>query len=212
VAFDATLVLGVDLDAVCADYEDALRGSVVRHLGLDRDALLPQTRWDAYSEWGLTFEQFEEAHRRAVVEDRIFREMAPLPGVSEALWELSDAGVWIRIITHRLIFNGAHEVSAADTAWWLDHHRIPYRDLCFIGDKPDVGADVYVDDSPRNVLSLRAAGRTTLVFDQAYNRHLAGPRVHDWGEITAYVQGLLEGRRRQLPLPLEAHDPPEVHP
>jgi 5'-nucleotidase len=212
VAFDAALVLGVDLDAVCADYEDALRGSVVRHLGLDRDALLPQTRWDAYSEWGLTFEQFEEAHRRAVVEDRIFREMAPLPGVSEALWELSDAGVWIRIITHRLIFNGAHEVSAADTAWWLDHHRIPYRDLCFIGDKPDVGADVYVDDSPRNVLSLRRAGRTTLVFDQPYNQHLAGPRVHDWGEVTAYVQGLLEGRRRQLPLPLEAHDPPEVHP
>jgi 5'-nucleotidase len=209
VATDTTLVLGVDLDAVCADYEDALRGSVVRHLGLDRDALLPQTRWDAYSEWGLSFEQFEDAHRRAVVEDRIFREMDPLPGVSDALWELSDEGVWIRIITHRLIFNGAHEVSAADTAWWLDHHRIPYRDLCFIGDKPDVGADVYVDDSPRNVTSLRAAGRTTLVFDQPYNRHLAGPRVHDWREVTAFVRGLLEGRRRQLPLPLDPH---EVHP
>ncbi|MEX1177146.1 MAG: hypothetical protein WEB09_01675 [Nitriliruptor sp.] len=202
-SLDSNLVLGVDLDAVCADYEGAFRDSVVRQMGLDPDTLLPQTRWDAYSEWGLTFEEFEEAHRRAVIEDRMFREMEPLPGVSEALWQLSDEGVWIRIITHRLIFNGAHEVSAADTAWWLDHHRIPYRDLCFIGDKPDVGADVYIDDSPTNVASLRATGRTVLVFDQSYNRDIAGPRVHDWREVTAYVLGLLEGQRRQLPLPLE---------
>jgi 5'-nucleotidase len=212
VSLDPTLVLGVDLDAVCADYEGALRASVVRRFGRDPGELLPQTRWDAYSEWGLSFEQFQEAHRAAVLEDRIFREMDPLPGVSEALWQLSDEGVWIRIITHRLIFNGTHEVSAADTAWWLDQHRIPYRDLCFIGDKPDVGADVYVDDSPRNVLSLRSAGRTVLVFDQPYNRDLAGPRVTSWNEIAAFVLGLLEGRRRQLPLPLDQHLPPEVHP
>lgn len=202
-SLDAQLVLGVDLDAVCADYEGAFRASVARRTARDPSELRPQTVMDAYSEWGLSFAEFEEAHRQAVLEDRIFREMAPLPGVSEALWRLSDEGVWIRIITHRLIFNGAHEVSAADTAWWLDHHRIPYRDLCFIGDKPDVGADVYVDDSPRNIIGLRAAGRTAIVFDQPYNRDLAGPRVSSWGEITAFVLGLLEGRRAQLPLPLE---------
>lgn len=201
--FDAQLVLGVDLDAVCADYEGAFRASVARRTGRDPDELRPQTVMDAYSEWGMSFPEFEEAHRQAVLEDRIFREMEPLPGVSEALWQLSDEGVWIRIITHRLIFNGAHEVSAADTAWWLDHHRIPYRDLCFIGDKPDVGADVYIDDSPRNIVGLRAAGRTAIVFDQPYNRDLAGPRVGSWSEITAFVLGLIEGRRAQLPLPLE---------
>jgi 5'-nucleotidase len=193
----------VDLEAVCGDYEGAFRASVARRTGRDPADLRPQTVMDAYSEWGMSFAEFEDAHRLAVLEDRIFREMDPLPGVSEALWQLSDEGVWIRIITHRLIFNGAHEVSAADTAWWLDHHRIPYRDLCFIGDKPDVGADVYVDDSPRNVIGLRAAGRTAIVFDQPYNRDLAGPRVHSWAEITAFVLGLLEGRRAQLPLPLE---------
>jgi 5'-nucleotidase len=203
VSFDAQLVLGVDLDAVCGDYEAAFRASVARHTGRDPGELVPQTVMDAYAEWGLSFADFEEAHRRAVLEDRIFRHMEPLPGVSEALWQLSDEGVWIRIITHRLIFNGTHEVSAADTAWWLEHHRIPYRDLCFIGDKPDVGADVYIDDAPRNIVSLRAAGRTAIVFDQPYNRELAGPRVGSWGEVVAFVLGLLEGRRAQLPLPLE---------
>jgi 5'(3')-deoxyribonucleotidase len=203
VAVDQSLVLGVDLDAVCADYEGAFRTSVARQFERDETELTPQTVMDAYSEWGLTFEEFEQAHLRAVLEDRMFREMEPLPGVSEALWRLSDEGVWIRIITHRLIFNGAHEVSAADTAWWLDHHDIPYRDLCFIGAKPDVGADLYVDDSPTNIINLRASGRTVLAFDQPYNRDLADPRVRDWSEVVTYVMGVLEGRRAQMPLPLE---------
>jgi 5'-nucleotidase len=197
----APLVLGVDLDGVCADYEGAFRGSVARQLGRAPDSMPPQTIMDAYSQWGLTFAEFEEAHRRAVLEDRIFRHMAPLPGVSDALWQLSDAGVWIRIITHRLIFNWAHETSAADTAAWLDAHQIPYRDLCFIGDKPNVGADLYVDDSPTNILSLRAAGRSAIVFDQPYNRHLPEPRALDWAGVVALVVDELDARSRQLSLP-----------
>jgi len=196
------LVLGVDLDGVCADYEGAFRDSVVRQLGKDPAGLPPQTVMDAYSQWGLSLEEFEEAHRRAVVEDRMFRHMRPMPGVSEALWELSDIGVWIRIITHRLIFNWAHEVSAADTAAWLDAHQLPYRDLCFIGDKPDVGADLYVDDSPTNIVSLREADRAAIVFDQPYNRHLPGPRARSWDEVLSLVRAELAARDRQLPLPL----------
>jgi 5'-nucleotidase len=196
------IVLGVDLDGVCADYEGAFRGSVARQLARDPETMPPQTIMDAYSQWGLTLAEFEEAHRRAVTEDRIFRHMAPLPGVSDALWELSDLGVWIRIITHRLIFNWAHETSAADTAAWLDANQIPYRDLCFIGDKPNVGADLYVDDSPTNIVSLREAGRTAIVFDQPYNRHLPGPRATTWDEVVRLVVTEIDARQRQLPLPL----------
>jgi 5'-nucleotidase len=196
------VVLGVDLDGVCGDYEDAFRTSVARQFGRDPASMPPQTVMDAYSQWGLTLEQFERAHRTAVLEDRIFRSMTPMPGVSEALWRLSDAGVWIRVITHRLLFNWAHEVSAADTAYWLDVNRIPYRDLCFIGDKPTVGAHLYVDDSPTNVIRLRDAGRIAVVFDQPYNRHLPGPRAHGWDEVVAVVEAELEARGRQLPLPL----------
>ncbi len=196
------IVLGVDLDGVCADYEGAFRASVARQLTRDADTLPPQTVMDAYSQWGLSFEQFEQAHRRAVLEDRMFRHMEPLPGVSEALWQLSDLGVWIRIITHRLIFNWAHETSAADTAAWLDQHKIPYRDLCFIGDKPNVGADIYIDDSPGNIMSLRSAGKTAIVFDQPYNRDLPGPRATSWADVVATVRAELDARDRQVPLPL----------
>lgn len=197
------LVLGVDLDGVCGDYEDALRASVARQLDVDPATLPPQTVLDQFSEWGLDAERFADVHRTAVVEDEIFRRMAPMPGVSQALWELSDAGVWIRIITHRLCVNWAHETAAADTAAWLDATGIPYRDLCFIGAKPDVGADIYVEDSPHNVLALRRAGHHTIVFDQPYNRALPGPRAHGWDEVVGHVEAELEAPRRQLPLPLE---------
>jgi 5'-nucleotidase len=197
-----SIVLGVDLDGVCADYEGAFRASVARQRSRDVDSLPAQTVMDAYSQWGLDFDEFEEAHRRAVLEDRMFRHMQPLPGVSEALWELSDLGVWIRIITHRLIFNWAHETSAADTAAWLDQHKIPYRDLCFIGDKPNVGADIYVDDSPGNIISLREAGKTAIVFDQPYNRDLPAPRATSWDDVVATVRSELDARDRQVPLPL----------
>jgi 5'-nucleotidase len=202
VASTDSIVLGVDLDGVCADYEGAFRASVARQFARAPDSLPPQTVMDAYSQWGLSFEEFEEAHRRAVLDDNMFRHMAPLPGVSEALWELSDLGVWIRIITHRLIFNWAHETSAADTAAWLDQHKIPYRDLCFIGDKPNVGADLYIDDSPTNIISLRDAGKTAIVFDQPYNRDLPGPRATSWADVVATVRVKLDARDRHVPLPL----------
>jgi 5'(3')-deoxyribonucleotidase len=187
------LVLGVDLDGVCADYEAGLRASVAARRGVDGSTLPPQRTTGSFAEWGLTPEGFREAHRVAVVEDRIFRTLDPYPGVAEALWRLSDAGVWIRIITHRLLFNGLHEASAADTAFWLDQHDLPYRDLCFIGDKATVGADLYVDDSPHIIVALREAGRTAIVFDQLYNRHLDGPRVHAWSEMERLVLDQLAG-------------------
>ena len=186
-------VLGVDLDGVCGDYESALRASVASRRGVDPASLAPQRSTGHFTEWDLTAEGFQEAHRIAVTEDRIFRTMEPYPDVAEVLWRLSDAGVWIRIITHRLLFNGLHESSAADTAVWLDQHDIPYRDLCFIGDKAMVGADVYIDDSPHNIIDLRESGRTAVVFDQLYNRFLDGPRVHSWREVEPLVLSHLDG-------------------
>lgn len=194
------LILGVDLDGVCADYESALRDAYAARRGIDPGELPPQTTMDAYSEWGLSPEEYRQEHTYAVVERHLFRVMQPLADVSEVLWALSDAGVWIRIITHRLFFNGIHEVVAADTANWLEEHNIPYRDLCFIGAKPDVGADLYIDDAPHNVAALRDAGREVIVFDQPYNRALAGPRAYTWSDVQEHVEAVLARDEWQLRL------------
>ncbi len=133
----------------------------------------------------------------------MFRIMPVVPGAAEALWRLSDAGVWIRLITHRLYTNWGHAVAVADTVAWLDEHAIPYRDLCFLGDKPQVEADAYVDDAPHNVEALRSTGADVLVFAQPYNAELDGPRAAGWTEVEEWVLERMTsgGRAVQAPMP-----------
>ncbi len=187
-------VLAVDLDGVCADHAEGFRRVVASERGLAPDALAPQETWN-FHEWGLTDGDFDRLHRRAVLVHRMFRDMPAIHGASEALWRLSDAGVWIRIVTHRLYANWGHAVAVADTVEWLDAAGIPYRDLCFLGRKPAVEADLYVEDAPHNVSELREAGNRVVVFDQPYNQGLEGPRARSWTEVEAIVAELRSPQR-----------------
>lgn len=192
-------ILGVDLDGVCGDYTAALREVVVERTGVSPDALPLERSWD-FREWGLSVGQFEQLHQAAVLEHRIFRTMPAMPGTAETLWRLSDAGVWIRIITHRLYVNWGHATAVADTVDWLDATGIPYRDLCFLGAKPQVEADCYVEDAPHNVAALRSTGAHVIVYDQPYNREVDGPRAADWHQ----VENLVGERVTDLGLSLQA--------
>jgi 5'-nucleotidase len=190
VAGESMFVLGVDLDGVCADHTAAFREVVAAELSVDPATLGPQQAWD-YHAWGVDDEAFLRIHKKAVLEYRMFRTMPPIAGVAEALWNLSDAGVWIRLITHRLYTNWGHQVAVSDTVAWLDEHGIPYRDLCMLGDKPQVEAGAYIEDAPHNVEALRGTGNPVVVFDQPYNRHLDGLRARTWAEAEQIVLDLV---------------------
>lgn len=194
-------ILGVDVDNVLADYTDAFRQVVAAGTGRDPEDLPVPTTWSAYEEWGLNDRTFNQWHRRAVVDERILRDADPIPGGAEALRNLSEAGVRIRIVTHRLYLSGTHALVASDTVEWLEEHGIPYWDLCFVARKGDVGCDVYIDDAPHNILHLRERGHRAIVFDWPYNREvdgepLDGPRATDWEEAEAHARTLLFGQDR----------------
>jgi 5'-nucleotidase len=199
-------VLGVDLDGVCGDHSSAFRAVVARERGISAASLPPQRSWD-FAAWGLTTEAFEALHRKAVLTHRMFRSMPVFPHCAEVLWRLSDAGVWIRLITHRLGANWGHAVAVADTVAWLDDNGIPYRDLCFLGQKPQVEADAYLDDAPHNVDALRAAGSPVIVFDQPYNAALEGPRARSWLEVERLVLDLMAGSGRPVQGQLPVSEP-----
>lgn len=182
-------VLGVDLDGVCADYTSAFRRIVAMERNVDADSLTTEVSWD-FAEWGLNRDSFLELHKTSVQDHRMFKNMPALEGVSDALWRLSDAGVWIRIVTHRLVTHWGHALIVSDTVDWLDAKSIPYRDICFLGRKPEIEADAYVEDAPHNVEALRARGNTVIVFDQPYNRDLDGLRASNWVEVEAIVSEL----------------------
>ena len=173
---DRQFILGVDLDGVVANHTVRFREIMAELRGVDPETMPLDRSWD-FHEWGLGPDEYSHYHRIAVMEHDMFRTMPAIEGAADALWRLSDAGVWIRIITHRLYVHWGHEKAVADTAAWLDVHRIPYRDLCFLGAKPQVEADAYIDDAVHNIVQLREAGNTVIAFSQPYNRDLEGLRA-----------------------------------
>jgi 5'(3')-deoxyribonucleotidase len=118
--------------------------------------------------------------------------MEPIKDAPAVLRKLSAKGIRIRIITHRLFLKYFHRASITQTVDWLDSYDIPYWDLCFMKDKGAVGAHVYIDDSPYNVISLREQGCHTIVFTNSTNRALSGPRADSWLEVETLVMEALD--------------------
>lgn len=202
-ATDRQFILGVDLDGVVANHTARFREIMAELRGVDPETMPLERSWD-FNEWGFGPDDYAQYHRVAVMEHAMFRTMPVIEGAADALWRLSDAGIWIRIITHRLYVHWGHEKAVADTAAWLDIHKIPYRDLCFLGAKPQVEANAYIDDAPHNITQLRAAGNTVIAFEQPYNRDITdGLRAASWAEVESIVTELaaehLGGFEVQLP-------------
>jgi 5'(3')-deoxyribonucleotidase len=183
----APLVLGVDVDDVLADFQLGFKAVVAADLGVSIDSLGEPADWDCLS-WGVRDrDHFEELNHRAVVEQHILRTLPPIPGAPAAIRHLHKQGVFIRIITHRLRIPNERALTMIDTAMWFESHDVPFDDFCFSGDKDQILADCYIDDAPHNIERFRDAGKHALIFDQAYNRHLSGPRVKHWDEVEPYL-------------------------
>jgi 5'-nucleotidase len=199
-------ILGVDLDGVVANHTYRFREIYAELKGIDPTTLTLERSWD-FHEWGFDEGEYAHYHRIAVMEHDMFRTMPAMDGAADVLWRLSDAGVWIRIITHRLYVHWGHEKAIADTAAWLDIHKIPYRDLCFLGAKPQVEADAYIDDAPHNIQQLRDAGNTVIAFEQPYNRDLPGdPRAQTWADVEQIVTDLVTDRTGRFEVQLPGLD------
>lgn len=184
-------VLGVDLDGVCGDYYNALKG-YCRSIGMHIPDHEPEC-WDLV-EAGIfsTREEYSQSHKDAVL-NGIFTSMSEIKGASDALWRLSDDEVHIRVVTHRLGANGDHGFVVGDTVRWLQakradgRPRIPFRDLCFLGTKENIESDLHIDDAPHVIEALKQTGLNVLIFDAPYNRHIEGDRAKNWEEVFEYV-------------------------
>jgi beta-phosphoglucomutase-like phosphatase (HAD superfamily) len=190
---DRQFVLGVDLDGVVADFARGLKPIAAEWLGVPEPGLTDEISY-GFGEWGLERAGgYDALHRFAVKERELFARLPPIPGAPAALRRLSAVGdIRIRIITHRLYIHWFHKEAIRQTTEWLEHHGIPYWDICFMRDKAAVGANLYLEDSPENIRSLRAAGNETIVVVNSTNRDLPGPRAESWAEIERLVRGFVD--------------------
>lgn len=196
-ADEKQFVLGVDLDGVVADFVNGLRPIAAEWLGVALSDLTDEVTY-GFGEWGLeACGGYEALHRFAVKHRDLFRRLPPVPGAPPALRRISARrDVRIRIITHRLYIPWFHQEAVEQTVEWLEHHGIPYWDLCFMRDKGAVGADLYLEDSPANIEALRRGGHRTIVVSNSTNRQLPGPRADSWAEIEALVAEQIDGGHR----------------
>jgi 5'-nucleotidase len=195
-------VLGLDVDDTIAEYLNGLRASIISKEADFFKGMAPEKiaahfpELESYDKFTWSCingdrEKFIQYHTEAV-EEGLFRNLKVHEGASDALWKLNDEhDVHIYIITSRFVKHGQNARVLTDTALWLDANKIPYRDIMFVNNKVDVMADVYIDDSPKNINNLRAAGRNVIVYDQSYNKELEGPRAHNWAEAYTLIADAL---------------------
>lgn len=183
-----TVVIGVDLDGVCADFYGRMRQIAAEWFERPIGELPAEVSY-GLSEWGIRNKSdYDSLHRFAVTQRELFSSMEMIPGARKYLRMLSDEGYRIRIITHRLFIHYFHATAVQQTVNWLDSHGIPYWDLCFMKEKTQVGADIYVEDAPDNVESLRMKGLYTICFGNSTNRHIGEPRAESWPEVYEQVR------------------------
>ena len=158
------IVLGVDLDGVCTDFYGRMREIAAEWFERRLEDLTPDVAY-GLPEWGVVdANHYQSLHRFAVTSRGLFRTAPMIPGTRRVLRRLSDDGYHIRIITHRLFIQYFHAIAVQQTIEWLDEFGIPYSDLCFMKEKDQVGADIYIEDSPHNIKALRARGLYTIAL------------------------------------------------
>jgi 5'(3')-deoxyribonucleotidase len=189
---ESNFILGVDLDGVVGDFYGAMRSIAAEWLHRPETALTTEVSY-GLEEWGIVeYGGYDRLHRFAVTQRNLFRDMKPLKDAPAVLRKLSNRGIRIRIITHRLFLKHSHKTSITQTVDWLDTYDIPYWDICFMNDKGAVGAHVYIDDTPSNIIQLRAHGCKTIVFTNSTNRQLPGPRANSWQDVEDLVKESME--------------------
>jgi 5'(3')-deoxyribonucleotidase len=190
------LILGVDLDGVCADFYTRMREIAAEWFERPLEELTQEVSY-GLPEWGIrTDEEYNSLHRFAVTERDLFKTSPLIPGARRYLRLLSNEGARIRIITSRLQIRYFHNLAVTQTTDWLDHNGIPYWDLCFMRGKEQIGAHIYVDDTPDNLRTLRDKDLYAICFVNSTNAMIGEPRANSWEDVYRLVHARWEELRQ----------------
>lgn len=191
-------IFGVDLDGVCADFYQNIRPLAAEWLGVDEKSLVHEVSY-GLKEWGIDKAPggYLDFHKWAVTQKDLFSNLQPMQGCPQALRRISKEMIRIRIITHRLFVKYFHRQAIQQTIDWLERHGIPYWDLCFMQEKAHVGADIYIDDAEKNIVSLKRHNCKVITFSNSTNTHMkVDLRAKNWHEVEAIIMQDFKSAKR----------------
>lgn len=189
----APLAVGIDIDGVLADYTGALR-TVAPSLGIELDGSVPPRYWSMQEPgWFSNRDDWKLCHAAALREADTFDPIGGFPYIADQTNRLREAGHLVVILTAREAPPWQDEYGddlvQRFTLDWLKAHSVTYDELRFDGTKTGHQLDVLLDDAPHNITEYQDAGERVVVFDQPYNRHLAGERAGSLSEFVDLVLG-----------------------
>lgn len=125
-----------------------------------------------------------------------FRSLPPIDGAIQAVKEMVAHGIDVRICTHPL---QAYRNCVGEKYEWVERHlgtAFTTR-MILTRDKTVIAGDMLIDDNP-NITGSRDPSWQHVVFDQPYNRAVAGPRLKGWADWRAVIEPMYAGGRRGI--------------
>ncbi len=175
--------LGIDLDGVVADFNTGWVGRYNHEF--EADLTTDQVdSWDAMG-YLTHFESLGAFWRWAARGDHgsVFRHLETYPGALETLERLAKH--------HEIVIISAKpDWALHDTYAWIADHRIPTREIHITDAKWRVPCDVYLDDSPRQIVELHTNRPEAVMCRYVRPWNEGVPGVHDvesWEEFEAFV-------------------------
>ena len=118
----------------------------------------------------------------------------PYEHAVETVRDWHERGHWIHVTSHRRL------QTAEATTRWLHEIGMPFDDLHCSFDKVtrclELGIDVLVDDSPRNIDRAREAGITPATIIHPWNAELVEREgviaARDWAELRRLVDPVIQ--------------------
>ena len=125
-----------------------------------------------------------------------FRSLPPIEGAVQAVKEMVSEGIDVRICTHPI---QAYRNCVGEKYEWVERHlgaAFTTR-MILTRDKTIVTADGLIDDNP-DITGSRTPIWRHIVFDQPYNRAVAGLRLKGWNNWRAVLGPMVLGVSRRV--------------
>jgi uncharacterized protein len=182
------LRIAIDIDSTLHDYWPQLAHAAKKRFGVD----LPYEQQLTWEIVPLRREQVkvlvEETHK----DDNVLA-AEPYAGAVETIRRWKEQGHFILIASHR------HDRARGATTQWLERIGLPYDELYCSFDKisrcEQIGIDLLVDDSPRNIERALDAGIRAATPLHPWNRDICETEdvicAEDWPELARRLEPVL---------------------
>lgn len=164
----------LDLDNTTANYARHLHEVGTKMGTVTGKFTFPKTYGMVEEGWFSSSEDFFATHERLCEENHMAR-MRLLDTVNpdEIIRQWKARGYETVVVTARIMKNHSDVLNrkvAEQTTSWVREHIPSVSDIVIVdGDKTQVDADYYIDDSPNEITRIVNAGRKAIIRHQPYN-------------------------------------------